>query len=34
MEGRGENYGAVVFIWAACLVAIVGLIVAYVVIKP
>jgi hypothetical protein len=34
VEGRGENYAAVVFIWAACVVAIVGLIVAYIVIKP
>jgi hypothetical protein len=34
MEGRGENYGAIMFIWALCLIAIAGLVVGYIVINP
>jgi hypothetical protein len=33
MEGRGENYGLVLFIWAACLLAVAGLVVGYIIIK-
>ena len=33
MEARGQNYGLVLFIWMACLIAIAGLIVGYVIIK-
>jgi len=34
MESSGENSGLIMLTWVLCVIAIVGLIVAYIVIKP
>ncbi len=34
MESSGENSGLIMFTWVLCFIAIAGLIVAYIVVKP